>query len=151
MRKRGIIQLGGVEPKIRISKPGVDVDLAGPTDFLLHESHLYSQPYHFSFVACPFAGYTGNASRAATVNVSIPNVTDDPVVLLWPVDSTGATVSPMSRTTGTGSSGSGFNCENWDVNFDLISSTQIDINFGKGSDTRLSPDGCYLILLRKPI
>src|SRR5690606_41013186 len=87
MRQRGIIQLNGSNPIFRISRLGVDVNSAGPTDFLVHESYLIGQPFFFKFVPCPFAGYTGNVAQSADVVVNdIPaGVTSNPFVVVYPV------------------------------------------------------------------
>lgn len=149
MKKRGVIHLSGT-PKIRISKPGVDVDLATPTEFLLHESHLYAQPYYSSFVTCPFAGNTSGSLLQQAVNVTVPDVTAEPIVLLWPVDSAGTIISPMSRTTGPGSSQTGWVLDFWRVDAKVVNSTRVDVRFTKTADSRRSPNGAYLILLRRP-
>lgn len=148
MIKRGIIQLGGLDPKIRISKPGVDVDEAGELDFLLHEQHLYSQPYHFSFVACPFAGNTSYTVQDSTVSVTIPDVTSEPVVLVYPVASDDSVVFPFPKSTGTGASTVGFLVESWFIYHEVVSSTRIDVRFYKPQTTLKSPEGAYIILMR---
>lgn len=148
MIKRGIIQLGGLTPKIRISKPGIDVDGAGELDFLLHEQHLYSQPYHFSFVECPFAGSTSSEVQDATVSVAIPNVTSDPNVLVYPVDSEGSIVFPYVKSTGPGTSSTGFAVEDWFIYHHVVSSTQINLRFYKVFRALKSPQGAYIILMR---
>lgn len=148
--KRGIIQFATGIEKIRISKPGVNVDAATTLDFLLHESALYSQPYYSAFVTCPFAGNTSTGTQDQTVHVTVPDVTDSPVVILESVDSDGVISYPAQKGLGTGSSGSGFTINGFVVSHQVISSTQIDVRFFKNSTSRRSPLGAYLILMRKP-
>lgn len=144
--KRCIIEL----PKIRISKPGFDVDTAAPENLLFHEDFLFAQPYFFGFVACPFAGYIGNGSRDQTASVTVPDVTADPVVLLFmSATSSADAIYPMSRDKGTGSDQNGYNVDSWLVMHQVISSTQIDVRFVKDSQGRKSPAGAHMILLRK--
>lgn len=150
MTRRGIIQLSGT-PKIRISKPGTDVDVADDTGFLLHENHLYAQPYFFQFVACPFAGNTSYVAKNQSVDVTIPDIDGSPIVLLWPVDSAGNITSPIPRSTGPGSSQFGFAVENWNIYWKIISSTSMTIKFTKTIDSLRSPNGCYVVLIRKPL
>ncbi|RWE78802.1 hypothetical protein [Mesorhizobium sp.] len=148
--KRGIIQFTPTIEKIRISIPGVSVDTAGPTQFLLHEAALYSQPYFSAFIACPFAGNTSLGTQDQTVQVTVPDVTATPVVLLSPVDSDSVISLPSQKGTGSGSSASGFNINNFSVSHWVVSSTRVDVRFFKNDTSRRSPNGAYLVLMRKP-
>jgi hypothetical protein len=148
--KRGIIQFATGVEKIRISKPGVDVDAATTLDFLLHESALYSQPYYSAFVTCPFAGYTGTSIQDQTVHVTVPDVTSTPVIILEVVDSDSLISFPAQKGLGSGSSGSGFSINNFTVSHQIISSTQVDVRFYKPGNSKKSPQGAYLILMRSP-
>ena len=145
--KRCTIQLPDI---FRVSKPGIDVDSAGEKDFLFHEDYLFTQPYSFQWVACPFAGNTSNNDLSATVAVTLPDVTDDPLVLLFPVRSDNVNVFPYPKSRGTGSSGSGFTTENWDVYLRNLTGTSLDLFFVKSSTTRRSPLGCWVVAMRKP-
>lgn len=149
--KRGVIALGSPSPKIRISKPGVDIDSAADIDFLLHESHLYSQPYYFDFVACPFAGDTSSNAFNQTVSVAIPDVTADPIVIAYVADSESSIHYPAPRSTGPGSSASGFAYEAWGIRVKAESSTSLMVRFIKNAGVRRSPTGAYIILMSKPL
>lgn len=148
--KRGVIQFSGATEKVRISKPGVDVDTAGTLDFLLHENALYSQPYFSAFVTCPFAGNTSTGVQDQTVDVTVPNVTTTPVVMFWVVDSDSLISFPAQKGFGTGNSASGFSVNSFVVSYQIISSTVIRVRFFKSSNSLRSPQGAYLILSRKP-
>ena len=150
MVKRAIIEMTP-NPKIRVSRPGVNVDTAGEFDFLLHENHLFAQPYFYRFVACPFAGDTSNNNRDSTVNVSVPNVTSDPIVILFPVSSASANIFPDIRAIASGSVESGFPMDNWLVGYTVVSATLIRIRFQKFTGSRRSPNGTYMILIRRAI
>ncbi|RVC71283.1 hypothetical protein EN759_00265 [Mesorhizobium sp. M00.F.Ca.ET.038.03.1.1] len=150
MTKRGIIQFTPTIEKVRISVPGVDVDSAGFGQFLLHEAALYSQPYFAQFVACPFAGNTSTGQQVAEVNVTVPDVTNDPVPLFWIVDSNGEISYPSQKDTGTGNTGSGFAINAFFVGVQVVSSTLVKIKFVKPGTSRRSPQGAYLTLMRKP-
>lgn len=147
MIKRGIIHL---PDKFRISKPGVDVDLAGEGDFLFHESYLFAQPYAFKWAACPFAGDTSNNSRTATVTVTIPYVTSDPLIILYPVRSDGVAIFPYPKSYGTGSDGAGYSTEDWTVYLRNVTGTSLDVYFQKSKLTRRSPNGCWVVAIRRP-
>lgn len=149
--KRGKIQLTGASPIFRISAPGFDVDTAPPNGFLLHEDHLYSQPFFWQYVECPFAGYEGAGFQDATVQVIYPSVGNLPNVILYPVASTYAVSFPRPRSLGVGSNESTWTgLENWGVQFDIITNTRIDIRFTKTTSSPRSPRGAHLILLRRP-
>lgn len=148
--KRGIIQFAPDIEKVRISTPGVNVDAASTLQFLLHEAALYSQPYYAAFVACPFAGNTSTGTQDVTVQVTVPNVTSDPVVILEIVDSDGLISFPAQKGLGTGSSGSGFSVNSFVVYHQVISATRVDVRFTKSDTSRRSPNGTYLVLMRKP-
>lgn len=148
MVKRGHLNLGsGI---FRVSKPGVDVDAAGPNDFLLHESHLYSQPHFFQFVACPFASYTGGDQRDETVNVAVPNVTPNPLTLLYNAPNPTGHVFPHPRSAGSTSPGGIGNIDHWYVTAEATSATNVAVRFIKWSGSNKSPRGTYLVLMRRP-
>lgn len=144
MAKRGII----TSDKFRISPPGVDVDTAKPEQLLLHENMLYSQPYFFSFVACPFAGYIGNESRVASVDVVVPPVSDNPMVLVYPVSSEDLSIWPLPRAQGPGNPQNGYNLEYWSIGYRVLSASQISIIFEKSYDSYRSPLGAHIVLTR---
>lgn len=149
--KRGKIQLTGTTPIMRISAPGFDVDTAPTNGFLLHEQHLYSQPFFWQFVPCPFAGFTGSGNRDESVIVTYPSVGNTPNVILYPVASTWSVSFPRPRSLGVGSNESTWTgLENWQVQFEILSGTQIQIRFTKTNSSPNSPRGAHLILLRRP-
>lgn len=150
MTQRGLIQKTPTGVIFRITKPGVDIGAAGELDYLLHESHLCAQPYFFGYVACPFAGSTSASPLVATVAVTIPAVDASPLVLLWPVMSTGATVFPHQRASGPGSSSDGFAMDYWFVRYSVISTTRVDVTFDKPVNSLRSPAGAYLVAMRRP-
>lgn len=148
MMKRGIIQLGGATPKFRISRKGVDVDLAGPTDFLLHEDYLTAQPYYAKFVPCPFAGNTSASGLDQTVPVTgIPNVTSDPIVVSYVQASDGSNTFPIRRSNG-GPVG-GRTDAYYFVFVTVVSATQLNVRFQKAASSNSSPNGVYIVLYRR--
>lgn len=142
--KRCIIEL----PKIRITPPGYDVDTAALENFIFHESFLFTQPYYFNFVACPFGADTTTSTMNQTVSVTVPGITSDPIVLLFMVSNESMNVFPDKRSFGTGTDAFGYNVELWTVGHNVVSSTRIDLNFIKSA--KRSPLGAYMILMRKP-
>lgn len=148
MVKRGHFDLAnGI---FRISKPGVDVDSAGPNDYLLHESHIYYQPYWTNFVACPFAGSTSTSEMQQSVNVTVPNVTADPIILIYPAINPSGNAFPHTRSQGTTSPGGIGNIDLWIIEARATSSTNIEVRFWKASGTAKPPRGAYITLMRKP-
>lgn len=138
MAKRGIIS----SSKIRFSPPDVDVDTAQPHELLMHEQFLFTQPYFFGFVACPFAGSTSSDILDQTVSVTIPDVTADPIVLLWTVDADDSIAWPRPRDV------TGGWATNWTVYHRVANSTQLEVRFLKGLDSQRSPNGAYVVLMR---
>lgn len=149
MALRGLFQKTGSGVIFRISKPGKDATSTDQRDFLLHESHLYTQPYFFGFVACPFAGTTGPAATA-TVQVTVPGYDPDPMAVIYPVTSDSRTCFPAQRAAGSGSNEDGWAMDWWLIYHRVVSSTRIDISFEKPNLSLRSPLGCYLMLTRKP-
>lgn len=145
--KRGKISLSGSAPTFRVSVPGVDVDAAAPHQFVAHEDFLFSQPYAFGFVPCPFAGYTGNGTRDQSVTVTVPNVGVQPIIHLFLVDHTDAISYPAHYAEGGGSSESGYDVTNFFITGDY-SNGKLTIRFLKSSSGRRSPNGCYYMLSR---
>ncbi len=143
--KRCVIDL----PIFRVSKPGADVDTAGPQDLLFHESFLFTQPYFFTFVACPFASNTKYEYKEATVNVTVPDVTDDPIVILYPVSSASSTVFPAFRDTGLGTDMSGYDVDATFFEYRVVSSTQVNVRFENWS--KKAALGAYMVLMRRPV
>lgn len=148
--KRGKIQLTGSSPIFRISAPGFDVDTAPINGFLLHEQHLYSQPFFWQFVSCPFAGFTGAGARDESVIVNYPNVGNTPNAILYPVASGGLVSFPRPRSGGNGSNQTTWaGMEYWAVQFEITSNTQVRVRFTKANSSPLSPQGAYLVLFRR--
>lgn len=135
--------------QFRVSNPGVDVSSTNPFDFMLHESFLSAQPYFFTFVACPFASYTGTSEKNASVDVTVPDVDANPTIILFPVTNASLNTWPFPRDSGTGTDQTSYNIEHWDIYAKATSSTQISIAFHKDVDGRKSPAGCYLVLVRR--
>lgn len=136
-------------PTIRISKPGYDVDTAAMENMLFHESFLFTQPYFFTFVPCPFgSGASGVLDQ--TVSVTVPNVTSDPIVLLFASGGSTVNVFPSIRSIGAGSDASGYNISAWIIGHNVVSSTRVDVNFIKPFRSLSAPTGAYMILMRKP-
>lgn len=146
MIKRGIVQLGGSSPKFRISRRGVDVDAAGPADFLIHENYLVAQPFHTTFVDCPFAGNTGNALLDQTVSVTIPNVTANPVVLSYIRAAGGYNSFPTRRGDGQVF---GRTDNAYAVYVTINSATSISVRFLRQAVSLTSPDGVTLVCYRQ--
>lgn len=146
MVQRGILGPG----TFRISVPGINVNTARDDQFLLHEDHLFTQPYFSGWVPCPFAGDTSNSSLSQTVQVAIPNVTATPIVLLYPRSSDDRNAYPALRATGTSAGFQEWNIDGWRVYYEVVSATRIDVTFVKPSYSRLSPKGAYLVAQRRP-
>ena len=144
MIKRGHIS----SDKFRFSPPGVDVDTAQPHQLLLHEAMLYSQPYFFRYVGCPFAGYVGNQSRVGAVNLAVPPLADNPMVLVYPVSSEDLSVWPLPRAVGPGNPQNGYSLEYWSIGYKVLSASSIDIVFEKSYDSYRSPLGAHVVLIR---
>lgn len=145
MVQRGLIDAG----KFRISRPGKDVSSTNPSDFMMHENFLFSQPYFFRFVACPFAGDTSQSSRNEIVDVAVPDVTDDPVVIMYTVTASGSIVWPSPRSFGVGNPQSGYPTDRAAALFKFYPPTTLRIRFVKGDLDRTSPQGAYIVLLRR--
>lgn len=144
--KRCIIDL----PKFRVSAPGHDVDTAAPENMVFHEDFLFTQPYFFGWVACPFASYVGGSEKDQTATVTVPDVTDDPVVILYAANSASANVFPTVRSKGAFSSTYYTDVDNWTVSHKVLSSTSISVRFYKPAGGDKSPAGAYLILMGRP-
>jgi hypothetical protein len=140
--KRCIIQL----PKFRISRQGYDVETAAMENLLFHESMLFTQPYYFGFVACPFSG-AGNLT--GTVSVTVPDVTADPIVLLFLSGGSTVNVYPGIRSEGPGNNQDGYDVTAWSVRYNVVSSTRIDVTFSTSLNGKTSPAGAHMILMRK--
>lgn len=149
MAKRGKIQIQGTSPIFRISKPGYDVDTAPREGFLLHEEDLYSQPFHWAFVPCPFAGYNGAAAQDSVVTITHPNPGNTARILMYPVASDGQIVFPGPKGRQFGNASNGFpGLENWTIYYQQPNNAQIAIRFRKNPSSRTSPLGAYVVLFR---
>lgn len=147
---RGIFQKTDSGIIFRISKPGKDATSTDQRDFLLHETHLYTQPYFFGFVACPFAGSTSSSAQVATVQVTVPGYDANPLAVVYPLTSGSTTCFPSQKAVGPGSNEHGWEVDIWSVYHRVISSTRIDITFDKPNNSKRAPQGCYLMLMRNP-
>lgn len=146
MVQRGLID----KARFRVSRPGVDVNSAEFHEFMFHEQFLFTQPYFFKYVPCPFAGYVGTGVQESLVEVPIPDVTPDPIVIIRVVDRTDKIVFPLPRSYGTGSDTSGYAMDGWSARFKVESSTLLTIRFNKPDTRRYSPNGAYVVLMRRP-
>lgn len=145
MTKRAILDLG--DDLFRISMPGVDVDEAGDADFLLHEDHLYSQPYYFGWVANPWAPNTnGTVTLSETVQVTVPDVTANPIILLYKQYSNGDNCFPDFRFLSSQNDAFSMSLIAYAV---AISSTRVDVTFGKFR-CPFYMTGAYMVLMRGP-
>lgn len=148
MVKRGIIDLSGGNNKIRISRRGVNVDEAGPTDFLIHENYLIAQPYYFRFVGCPFAGYTGTNFRDESVFFTLPDVGEsDPIIIIYTQTAGNFNIFPHRRRS-TGAVGFG-SLYDFNILSVLHSPTNGEIRFIKLATSQTSPNGAYVIAYRR--
>lgn len=143
--KRMVVNL----PKFRVSKPGFDVDTAAVENLLFHEDFLFTQPYFFGYVVSPIAGNTGKDMATGTVQVTVPDITGDPIVILYASGGPLINVFPAIRSIGSGNDQDGYNVDSWIIGYEVISSTRIDVTFTKPFRTRSSPAGAYMILMRK--
>lgn len=134
--------------QFRVSTPGVDVSSANPYDFMLHENFLSAQPYFFTKVNCPFAGYIGGDLKKQSVNVTVPDVDPTPEIIFFPISSGSLNTYPVARDEGSGNDQTGYNIDYWDIYAKAISSTQISVTFEKYGGGRKSPQGCYMALVR---
>lgn len=151
MAKRGRIQLNGANPIIRIVPPGFDVDTAPDQNFQLHENHLYSQPFHWTFAPCPFAGYGGGDARDEWVDISYPNVGNEPIVILYPVGADWVATYPAPRGRADGNNTTGFpGLPSWYVFYDILSTSTLRVRFLKSTSARESPNGAYVLMWRVP-
>lgn len=151
MAKRGKIQLTGTTPIFRISEPGYDVDTAPIDKFLLHEQFLYSQPFHWTYVQCPFAGYTGSAAQDSAVDINYPNVGNVPIVWVYPIGHDAVVSFPGPAGAAVGNNADGFpGLPQWDIYHTIISLNTLRVRFIKPPGSVTSPNGCYVVLLRVP-
>lgn len=147
MTKRGKIKLNGPSPMFRVSMPGVDVDTAGPHQFIAHEDFIFSQPYAFGYVQCPFIGFTGDAQRDESVAVAVPNIGVTPIIHIFPVNQNNQIAFPAHFSEGAGSAGRNYQIINYFIS-GTASGGSLTIRFQKGLNTAFSPNGCYYILTR---
>lgn len=145
--KRGKIRLSGPTPIFRVSKPGVDVDTAAPNEFVAHEDFLFSQPYAFGYVQCPFIGFSGEAYRDESVTVPVPNPGVTPVIHLFPVDHNNQISFPTHFSEGGGNDQSGYAVTTYVVD-GTSSGGSLTIRFRKSFNGLRSPNGCYYMLSR---
>jgi hypothetical protein len=148
MTKRGIIKLATSFPIFRVSKPGVDVDAAGPEDLLIHEDAVFLQPYYFGFAACPFAGFTGSGVKDQSVTVTVPNIGQVPDIFLWAVEQTNIISYPMLLSEGSGDSQTYYNVTQNYIEARFVAPASVQFRFVKVFDSRYSLKGCYFMLSR---
>ncbi len=136
--KRAII----TKDKFRISVPGVDVDAASDFEFILHEDHLSAQPYFMLWIPCPLTGKNNNTNRSATVPITVPEITDDTIVLLYlEVSDEGGSYYPTPPSVG------GDQSVGAQVLIGLETGTTVNVTFGVPQTVR-APIGAFLILMR---
>lgn len=135
--------------RFRISKPGYDVDTADEQHMLLHESFLYSQPFLWRWVPCPFSGYTGTDNRNVPVDpIYFDNTGEVPEVLTWIMFDDDVISYPVRNSAAVGSLQTGWNLRDARVMFDVTTSS-VTLRFRKYPNSTLSPKGAYLILFRR--
>lgn len=131
--RRALIEKG----ILRLSVPGVDVDNAKGDEFILHEDHLSAQPYYTEFISCPYAGIT-SSDRSATVDLSVPAITDSTMILYYLVFTNGGGFYPLPPShTSTGE------MTNSNANLIVISPTSIQIGMGTRAQSP-APKGVIL-------
>lgn len=145
--KRGIIRLSGAGPIFRVSKPGVDVDLAASNEFVAHESFIFSQPFAFGYVGCPYAGFVGPGIRDQTASVAVPNIGVTPTIHVF-ADSHESKISfPYQLSEGSGNTANGYNTIQNTITA-TYSPGLLSVRFVKNSSSRFSLNGCYYMLTR---
>lgn len=137
--KRAIFEAG----KFRVSVAGADVDTARDDQFVLHEQHLFAQPFFSTFVACPVSGTSGSL-RQPVVTVSTPAlpVPDQLVTVLFPVPGDGASYWPLPPSNGTTGDQKG----SYAVVSD-IQSDEVSVQFIIPASIP-APAGAWLVLIR---
>lgn len=138
--------------KFRITKPGLEVDARYATvdQCLFHETMLFTQPYWFGFVACPFAGSTDKALLSQTATVAIPDFgVTDPVVNMYAKNYAAQNCFPRPASIGSGNSQDGYASEAWQIRLAGVTTNSISIEFTKPALSIRSPLGCYVTLMRK--
>lgn len=145
--KRGKISLSGAAPTFRVSIPGVDVDAAEMYQLTAHEDFLFSQPFAFGYIPCPFSGYTGNGDRDQNVTVTVPDPGVEPIVQVFIVDHNDQISFPAMYSEGGGNSQQGYNTLNYYVSFNCAAG-KLTVRFFKGGNGRHSPKGCYYMMSR---
>ncbi len=121
MIKRAIFDFSGGSPVFRISKPGIDVDLAGDDDLLMDERGLYAQVVQTGVLVRTVFG------SSVDMTFSIVDLGYKPYLIIWPINDDDAIVRPgiMKRY---GSSNQIFYLLRQDTNTDVtvrFSSTSI--------------------------
>lgn len=145
--KRGKINLSGAMPTFRVSVPGVDVETAAMHQLVAHEDFLFSQPFAFGFVQCPFKGYTGTGDRDQSVTVPVPNLGIQPIIHLFAVDHNDVISYPSHYSEAGGNSQAGYDVLNHYVT-GIYANGNLTIRFLKFGNGRRSPGGCYYMLSR---
>jgi hypothetical protein len=148
MIKRGVIKLGAMLPIFRVSKPGIDVDTAGPEDLLIHEDAVFLQPYYFGFVSCPFASYRGYDSKDELRTVTVPNIGQVPAITFWQVEYTDIIAYPTLLSEGSGNSQNGYNITQGYTSAKFIEPSSVQFRFMKAAGSYYPPKGCYMMLTR---
>lgn len=142
---------GGVF-KFRILKPGsaADARYASVDQCVFHEEMLFTQPYWFGFVACPFAGSVSKELLDQTTTVSIPNAgVTDPEYVMFPRNVNGQNCFPRPVSTGVGNSQDGYASEAWAIRMVSITATTMTLRFTKPALSIRSPLGCYVALMKR--
>lgn len=135
--------------QVRVVPTGYDVDTAPSHKFLLHESFFASQPFHYTFVACPFAGSTSDDLLEASVAVNFTDVGNVPDIILYPVRDGGAIVFPQYFTRSDGNTTVGWNSERTTIYWESLTSSSVLVRFIKARHARRSPQGAWIVLFRR--
>lgn len=152
MPRRMFIGPDGGVFKFRITPPGSsnDAKYASVDQCIFHEQMLFTQPYWFGFVPCPFAGSTSKDALDQTATVSIPNVgVTDPEYVLFPRNVAGQNCFPRPASVSTGNSQDGYPSEAWQIRMVSITSTSLTLRFTKPALSIRSPQGCYVALMKR--
>lgn len=152
MPRRAFRGLDGGVFKFRITKPGsvADARYASIDDCIFHEQMLFTQPYWFGYVPCPFAGSVSKYLLDQTATVTFPDFgVSDPEYVLFPRNVNGQNCFPRPASVGSGNSQDGFASEAWGIRVVSITTTSLTLRFIKPSLSIRSPLGCYVALMKR--
>lgn len=152
MPRRAFIGPDGGAFKFRITPPGsgADARYASVDQCIFHEAMLFTQPYWFGYVPCPFAGSTSKDFLDQTATVTIPDAGDlDPEYVMVPRNVNGQNCFPRPASVGNGDSQNGYASEAWQIRKVSITATTLTLRFTKPALSIRSPLGCYVALMKR--